>query len=32
VKKYGRTEQDTDGNIIQSMHFVCWKTKASDTY
>jgi hypothetical protein len=32
VEKYGRARQATDGNIIWSMYFLCWITKATDTH
>jgi hypothetical protein len=32
VEKYGTARQATDDNIIRRMHFLCWMTKAADTY
>jgi hypothetical protein len=32
VEKRGRARQATDDNIIRSMHFACWVTKAADTH
>jgi hypothetical protein len=31
-KKYGRTRQTTDDNIIRPTRFACWITKATDTH
>jgi hypothetical protein len=31
VEKYGRARQATDDNMIRSMRFACWLTKATDT-
>ena len=32
VKKYGRSGQNTDDNIIQRIRFLCWITKDTDTH
>jgi hypothetical protein len=32
VEKYDRGRQATDDNIIGSMRFACWMTKATDTH
>jgi hypothetical protein len=32
ARKYGRTRQATDDNIIRRMRFACWITKATDTH
>jgi hypothetical protein len=32
VEKYGTVRQATNYNMIRSMRFACWITKATDTY